>query len=87
MAHNGFHLLLVCVAMTGWVRGAAAAQAPGQAGAQPRPEDTEIWEPKPPVVTPGSFAGEAPPSDAVVLFDGKAAPLLEAGATTSASTA
>jgi hypothetical protein len=33
-----------------------------------RPEDTEVWEPEPPVVTPGQ-AG-APPSDAVVLFDG-----------------
>ena len=33
-----------------------------------RPEDTEVWEPVPPVVTPGQ-AG-APPSDAVVLFDG-----------------
>lgn len=33
-----------------------------------RPEDTELWQPEPPVVTPG--AGAAPPSDAVVLFDG-----------------
>lgn len=36
-----------------------------------RPEDTEVWEPVPPVVDPGPFAGSpAPPSDAVVLFDG-----------------
>lgn len=35
----------------------------------PPPEDTEVWEPEPPVVTPGE-AG-APPSDAIVLFDGR----------------
>ena len=33
-----------------------------------RPELTEAWEPVPPVVTPGDAA--APPSDAIVLFDG-----------------
>ncbi len=33
------------------------------------PELTEVWEPEPPKVTPGE-AG-APPSDAIVLFDGK----------------
>jgi hypothetical protein len=33
-----------------------------------RPEDTEVWEPEPGVVTPGE-AG-SPPSDAIVLFDG-----------------
>lgn len=32
------------------------------------PSLTEIWEPEPPVVTPGD--GAAPPSDAIVLFDG-----------------
>lgn len=31
-------------------------------------EKTEVWEPKPPKVTPGVF--QAPPSDAIVLFDG-----------------
>jgi hypothetical protein len=34
-----------------------------------KPEATEVWEPKPKVVTPG--IGTAPPSDALVLFDGK----------------
>ncbi len=29
---------------------------------------TEVWEPVPPVITPGD--GTAPPSDAIVLFDG-----------------
>lgn len=33
-----------------------------------KPEATEIWEPKPKIVTPG--IGTAPPSDAIVLFDG-----------------
>jgi len=33
-----------------------------------KPEDTEIWEPEPKVVTPGQ--GHAAPSDAIVLFDG-----------------
>jgi hypothetical protein len=35
-----------------------------------KPEDTEVWEPTPKVVTPGSNS-TAPPSDAIVLFDGK----------------
>lgn len=33
-----------------------------------KPEDTEIWEPEPEKVTPGK--DNAPPSDAIVLFDG-----------------
>ncbi len=33
-----------------------------------RPADTEVWEPVPPVVTAGRDG--APPSDAIVLFDG-----------------
>lgn len=36
---------------------------------QAKPEDTEIWEPVPKVVTPGKTYG-APPSDAIILFDG-----------------
>jgi hypothetical protein len=38
------------------------------AQAQKTPESTELWQPEPPVVTPGT--GTAPPSDAIVLFDG-----------------
>jgi hypothetical protein len=34
-----------------------------------KPEDTEVWEPEPDIVTPGATASQ-PPSDAVVLFDG-----------------
>jgi len=37
---------------------------------QPKPEETEIWEPVPKVVVPGPALGAAP-SDAIVLFDGK----------------
>jgi hypothetical protein len=40
-----------------------------QAG--PRPEDTERWSPEPPVVTPGAPVPAPPPSDAVILFDGR----------------
>lgn len=41
--------------------------------AQPKakPEDTEVYSPVPKVVTPGKIAFETPPSDAVILFDGK----------------
>ncbi len=35
-----------------------------------KPEETEVWEPEPAVVTPGSANNQAP-SDAIVLFDGK----------------
>jgi hypothetical protein len=37
---------------------------------QAKPEDTEIWDPVPKVVTPGNALGDAP-SDAIILFDGK----------------
>jgi hypothetical protein len=45
---------------------ALAAQVP----VKPKPEDTEVWTPVPKIVTPGASEG-APPSDAIVLFDGK----------------
>jgi len=35
-----------------------------------RPEDTEVWTPVPRIVTPGR-TNDAPPSDAIVLFDGR----------------
>jgi hypothetical protein len=41
-----------------------------QESAKPKPEDTEVWTPVPKIVTPGAECG-APPSDAIVLFDGK----------------
>ncbi|MGF7232484.1 3-keto-disaccharide hydrolase [Arachidicoccus sp.] len=41
----------------------------GIASAQ-KPEDTELYTPVPAVVTPGNTIGQ-PPSDAIILFDGK----------------
>ena len=35
-----------------------------------RARNTELWTPAPPVVTPGATVG-APPSDGVILFDGR----------------
>src|SRR5260370_5487987 len=49
----------------------AQQQAPApQAPAAAKPEDTEGCEPEPNVVTPGAN-NAAPPSDAIILFDGK----------------
>jgi hypothetical protein len=39
-------------------------------GQKPKPEDTEIWTPVPRVITPGRTDAD-PPSDAIVLFDGR----------------
>jgi len=50
----------------------SSAQTSTQTVAQaaPKPEETEVWDPVPKVVTPGATCA-APPSDAIVLFDGK----------------
>lgn len=45
---------------------AVFAQQPGA----PKPEATEVWKPEPRIVTPGA-SDAAPPSDAVVLFNGR----------------
>ena len=47
----------------------AIAQQP-ESKPGPKPEDTEVWQPEPKVVTPGATCGAAP-SDAIILFDGK----------------
>ena len=47
-----------------------AATVSAQQPAAPKPEETEVWQPVPKVVTPGATC-TAPPSDAIVLFDGK----------------
>jgi hypothetical protein len=75
--------IIVIVATAGWLRlpadaqqapAAPTAQTPPAAASQTppkgNPKDTEVWEPVPPVVTPGATNSE-PPSDAVILFDGK----------------
>ena len=38
--------------------------------AQVKPQDTEVWTPVPKIVTPGNTNSD-PPSDAIILFDGK----------------
>jgi len=48
---------------------AALAQAPS-GNPLPKPELTEIWSPVPPKVAPGARPGD-PPSDAILLFNGK----------------
>src|SRR5258706_6546954 len=48
----------------------ATPQGTERQAAPAKPEDTEMWEPVPKVVTPGAN-NAAPPSDAIVLFDGK----------------
>ena len=47
-----------------------AATVSSLAQKQGDPKLTEVWEPKAPVVTPGKTSAD-PPSDAIVLFDGK----------------
>ncbi len=47
-----------------------AAPVLAQQEQKPKPEETEVWTPVPPVVTPGP-TDSAPPSDAIILFDGK----------------
>ncbi len=47
-----------------------AATLAAQQSTQTKPEDTEVWSPEPQIVTPGKTDAD-PPSDAIVLFDGK----------------
>lgn len=63
--HFAFALVL-SVAAGLW----AQLPAAGQNTQQMKPEETELWQPVPAVVTPGTTCG-APPSDAIILFNGK----------------
>jgi hypothetical protein len=47
------------------------ARAGAQGSAPGRPEDTEIWQPAPPVVAPPAADSSARPSDSIALFDGQ----------------
>jgi hypothetical protein len=59
--------ILICTITT-----MALAQKGEKGPAPMKPEMTEYWEPVPKVVDPGPYLGKvAPPSDAIVLFDGK----------------
>jgi hypothetical protein len=64
--------LSVCMlALSSALSLAAQQPAPGPGSApKPRPQDTEFYEPVPPVVAPGA-SNAAAPSDAIVLFDGR----------------
>ncbi|MGA7341108.1 MAG: DUF1080 domain-containing protein [Terracidiphilus sp.] len=62
------HRSLQLLAMASFVSVTASLFA--QQPAQPKPEDTEVWQPVPKIVTPGAKDAD-PPSDAIVLFDGK----------------
>jgi hypothetical protein len=61
---------LVAPAILALTVSSLSALAAAQQVAKPKPEDTEIWTPVPPVVTPGATDAD-PPSDAIVLFNGK----------------
>ena len=52
------------------ILGSVLTCMPAQQVNTPRPQDTEVWEPIPKIVTPGAIDA-APPSDAIILFDGK----------------
>jgi hypothetical protein len=64
----------IALAIFSFVALSASAQQNGSTqqngSAQPKPEETEIWQPVPAIVTPGATDAQ-PPSDAIVLFDGK----------------
>jgi hypothetical protein len=63
-----FSTTMLTLTMTGLLAVPAVAAAQGTTP-RARPQDTEVWEPVPKVVTPGATSSEAP-SDAIVLFDG-----------------
>jgi hypothetical protein len=62
---NQFSTFLAFATLFAVVAPLSAQQPPA-----PKPQDTEVWEPVPKIVTPGA-TDAAPPSDAIVLFDGK----------------
>lgn len=74
----GVALLAMATPVLAQAPAGAAAGASGRGGRgrgpvdpnAPKHEDTEVYEPVPPTVTPGATDSQ-PPSDAIVLFDGK----------------
>jgi hypothetical protein len=68
-----FHLrILVLASLVTIYATQMIAQQPVAAptASKPDPRDTEVWTPEPKIVTPGASYGQ-PPSDAILLFDGK----------------
>lgn len=65
-----FSIALALIAVTCGLGAQQPVSSPtaGQA-ATPKHEDTEVYQPVPPIVTPG-VTNDKPPSDAIVLFDG-----------------
>ena len=61
---------LIAVSAPLFAQQPAAPPSGAQKGGRGNPKDTEVWEPVPKVVTPG-LDNAAPPSDAIVLSDGK----------------
>jgi hypothetical protein len=61
--------LFVSLILVSMILGAMAVSLRAQQSTA-KPEDTEVWQPEPKVVTPGATCA-APPSDAIILFDGK----------------
>src|ERR1051326_5522744 len=49
---------------------AASQSGEARLAAKPKPEETELWQPVPAIVTPGAEC-TSPPSDAIALFDGR----------------
>ncbi len=62
---SGLGAGLLALIATGALAQAVPSPTPGA-----KPQDTEQWTPVPAIVTPGATP-TAPPSDAIVLFDGK----------------
>lgn len=60
----------VAVALVTAITCHSVAQAQAPAAEPTDPKATEKWEPVPPIVAPGDSTS-APPSDAIVLFDGR----------------
>lgn len=65
-----FVVISLCFLVTSLYAQQAGAPQLSAAQAAPKPEDTELWQPVPKVVTPAADCN-APPSDAIILFAGK----------------
>lgn len=65
-----FLTFLLLPAVTSSLYGQQTTSQNADQSATGKPEDTEIWEPVPAIVTPGVTNSSAP-SDAIVLFDGR----------------